>query len=144
MRRFPALMRLSAPQLQWMRATLQADPEAKAMPYLPNLLKAWDRGYDVVLRSAPSLVVSMSPAHDRNGMVSLTLALSYLELAAPLYGLGTCWAGLLQGAMMASPGIKQMVGIPDDYPHHYPMMIGYSDARYYRLIERKKPKISWY
>jgi nitroreductase len=76
-------------------------------------------------------------------IVDVTLALSYLELAAPRYGLGTCWAGLLQGAMLADPALKQAVGIPQDYPYHFPLMIGYSRVRYYRLPERQPPVIHW-
>ena len=76
-------------------------------------------------------------------MVDLTLALSYLELAAPAQGLGTCWAGLLQGAMLANPALKEAVGIPAEYPFHYPLMIGYAQVRYYRLPERRAPKIHW-
>ena len=52
-------------------------------------------------------------------------------------------AGLLQGAMLASPSLKQAVGIPRDYPFHYPIMIGYVNVRYYRLPERQAPKIHW-
>ncbi len=134
---------LSAQVIGWMRAILKADPQPAAMPYIPKLVSAWDSGADTVLRGAPCLVVAMAPDHDRNGMVNLTLALSYLELAASGMGLGTCWAGLLQGAIMSNPALKQAVGIPEGYPHHYPMMIGYSNARYHRLPARKTPKISW-
>jgi len=66
-----------------------------------------------------------------------------MELAAPSLGLGTCWAGLLQGALLSNKPLKSAVGIPEAFPHHYPMMIGYSKARYCRLHERKKPKIMW-
>jgi hypothetical protein len=45
--------------------------------------------------------------------------------------------------MLASPSLKQEVGIPPDYPFHYPMMIGYANVRYYRLPERQAPKIHW-
>ena len=31
------------------------------------------------------------------------------------------------------------VGIPADYPHHYPMMIGFAKPRYCRLPQRKAP-----
>ncbi len=127
----------------WMQDLLKADPEAKAMPYLPMLIQAWEAGVDVILRDAPCLVVAMAPKHDNNGMVNLTLALSYLELAAPVFKLGTCWAGLLQGAIAANPALKAEVGIPEDYPHHYPMMIGYAKVRYQRLPVRKAPKITW-
>lgn len=137
------LHELSGQVIQWMRGIMEADPQCKALPYIPMLVKAWDDGADAVLRSAPCLVTAMAPAHDRNGMVNLTLALSYLELAAPVFGLGTCWAGLLQGAMLSNPALKQAVGIPQNYPHHYPMMMGYSKAHYYRLPERRPPKIAW-
>jgi nitroreductase len=76
-------------------------------------------------------------------MVDLTLALSYLDLMAPTMGLGTCWAGLLQGALLSSPDLKQKLGLPAEYPYHYPMMLGYPRFQYHRLPERKPPKITW-
>jgi nitroreductase len=76
-----------------------------------------------------------------NGTVDLTIALSYLDLFAPVLGLGTCWAGLLQGAMLNVPAVKSAVGIPELYPHHYPIMVGYPEFGFHRLPERKVPKI---
>lgn len=134
--------KISGGVIGWMR-DLVADPKATVMPYMPLLVQGWDAGMDTILRSAPCLVVAMAPAEARNGMVDLTLALSYLELAAPLYGLGTCWAGLLQGALMSVPELKQQVGIPADYSFFYPMMMGYAKTRYYRLPQRKAPNITW-
>jgi nitroreductase/NAD-dependent dihydropyrimidine dehydrogenase PreA subunit len=128
--------------IEWMRGVLQ-DPKATVMPYYPLLVQAWDAGVDSVLRSAPCLVTAMAPGPASVRMIDLTLALSYLELAAPLHGLGTCWAGLLQAAMLAHPALKEAVGIPTDYPFHFPLMIGYSKVRYYRLPERKPPIIHW-
>ncbi len=137
------LHQLAEAVVAWMRALLAADPGATARPYLPRLVKGWDAGRDTVLWDAPCLIVAMAPAADRTGMVNLSLALSYLELAAPAYGLGTCWAGVLQGAIMSVPGIKSAVGIPDHYPSYYPMILGYSKVRYHRLPERRAPKILW-
>jgi nitroreductase/NAD-dependent dihydropyrimidine dehydrogenase PreA subunit len=126
--------------IDWMRSLLQ-DPKSQVMPYYPLLVNAWEAGIDSILRSAPCLVAAMAPGPAPNRMVDLTLALSYLELAAPQYGLGTCWAGLLQGAMLANPSLKQAVGVPQDYPFYYPMMIGYANVHYYRLPARLTPKI---
>lgn len=137
------LKALSARVIDWMRQLMQESGKG-LLPYMPNLVKAWDKGFDSILRSAPCLVVAMAPVTSSNGMVDLTLALSYLELAAPQFGLGTCWAGLLQGALLALPELKQDMGIPDDFRYHYPLMIGYSAARYYRLPKRKTPKITWW
>jgi nitroreductase/NAD-dependent dihydropyrimidine dehydrogenase PreA subunit len=136
------LRAVSGQVIAWMRGILK-NPQITAMPYYPLLVHAWDAGSDSILRGAPCLVTAMAPAAARNGMVDLTLALAYLELAAPLHDLGTCWAGLLQGAMMANPDLKQAVGIPQDYPFHYPMMIGYAQVRYHRLPQRKAPKVRW-
>jgi len=136
------LRAISGQVIDWMRSLLQ-NPNSVVMPYHHLLVKAWDAGVDTVLRSATCLVTAMAPGPVPYRMVDLTLALSYLELAATKYGLGTCWAGLLQGAMLANPSLKQAVGIPHDYPFHFPMMIGYSKMVYYRLPERQSPKIHW-
>jgi len=111
------------------------------MPYMPLLVKRWDAGIDTILRSAPCLVVAMAPGGARNGMVDLTLALCYLVLTAPGYSLGTCWAGLLQGAHISIPGLREQVGIAVDDPFHYPMMIGYAKSCYCRLPQRKAPRL---
>jgi nitroreductase len=76
-----------------------------------------------------------------NGLGDVTLALSYLDLMAPTMGLGTCWAGLLYGAMLTVPSIKEAVGVPANHPYHYPIMLGYPAAKYYRVPERRTPKI---
>jgi len=127
----------------WIRFILEKGPEAARAPYFPAMVKAWDKGFDRILRNAPVLLVAHAPKEALNGMVDLTLALSYLELAAPTMGLGTCWAGLLQGALLSRPQIKEALGLPENHPHHYPMMLGYNKLRYYRLPERKPPKIVW-
>ncbi|EFK11728.1 nitroreductase family protein [delta proteobacterium NaphS2] len=129
--------------VDWMRFILEKDPQAARAPYFPTIVKAWDKGFDRILRNAPVLLVAHTPKDEPNGMVDLTLALSYLELAAPTMGLGACWAGALQGAILSQPQIKEALGLPENHPHHYPMMLGYSKLRYYRLTERKPPKIVW-
>lgn len=129
--------------VDWMRAEFQKNPQSPRASYMPMIVAAWDVGYDAVLRGAPALVVASAPKEVGNGMVDLTIALSYLDLAAPILGLGTCWAGLLQGALLGSPPLKQAVGIPAGHPYHYPMMLGYPRARYFRLPERKPPKITF-
>jgi nitroreductase/NAD-dependent dihydropyrimidine dehydrogenase PreA subunit len=134
---------IAALVIDWMKGVLEKDQQPSYAPYMPTVAGAWDMGYDAVLRHAPGLIVAYAPKEAGNGMVDVTLALSYLELAAPSYGMGTCWAGMLQGAMRSQPSIKAALGLSDDYPFHYPMMIGYPKARYFRLPERKAPKIVW-
>jgi nitroreductase len=127
----------------WARDLLAKDSQASKLPYIPSIVAAWDAGYDAVLRGAPAMVVASAPKEDLNGTVNLTLALSYLELAAPSMGLGTCWAGILNRALLGWPPLQKAIGLPEDHTHHYPMMLGYPRAKYFRMPERKQPKITW-
>jgi nitroreductase/NAD-dependent dihydropyrimidine dehydrogenase PreA subunit len=128
--------------VEWMRKALAKAPES-VPPYFPLIVGAWDMGYNSVTWSAPALVVASAPEAATTGMVDVTLALSYLDLAAPKLGLGTCWAGLVEGALQASLAVREAVGLPEGHPYHYPMMIGYPKPKYSRVPERKAPKITW-
>jgi nitroreductase/NAD-dependent dihydropyrimidine dehydrogenase PreA subunit len=128
--------------VDWMRKVLEKAPQS-APPYMPVVVGSWDRGFDAVLRDAPVLVVASAPKEAGNGMVDVTLALSYFELAAPTLGLGTCWAGLLEGALLSSSAAREALGLPEGHPYHYPMMVGYPRTKYYRLPRRKTPGITW-
>jgi nitroreductase/NAD-dependent dihydropyrimidine dehydrogenase PreA subunit len=136
------LLKLSALVIDWMRESLSQNA-TNVPPYLPRLIDAWEAGHDPVLRNAPTVVLGMVNKDARNGLVDTTIAQTYLELAAPQFGLGTCWAGLLQGAMLNWPPVKEAMAVTDDYPFHYPMMVGYNNFRYYRMPERKPPLITW-
>jgi len=132
---------IAAMTVEWLRELVKDPRVIAASPYLSRAVAGWDSGNDTVLRDAPAVVIASAPKEAMNGTVDLILALSYLDLLAPAMKLGTCWAGLLQGAILNSPAIKQAVGIPESHPHHYPLMLGYPDATYYRLPERRTPKI---
>jgi nitroreductase/NAD-dependent dihydropyrimidine dehydrogenase PreA subunit len=135
--------RLASMTIDWIRQCLKDRP-ATVYGRFPSIVAEWDSGSDSVLRNAPILVVASAPREAANGLVDITLALCYLDLLAPTIGLGTCWAGLLQGALLSSPSLREIVGIPAQHSHHYPMMLGYPKIkRYFRLPERKPPKISF-
>ncbi len=127
----------------WMKHELEKEDTALKASYMPNIVAAWEFGYDAILRSAPGLIVASAPKEAGNGLVDISIALAYLELAAPSMGLGTCWAGLLQGALLSWDPLKEAIGLPTGHRYHYPMMIGYAKPKYYRLPERKPPRITF-
>jgi nitroreductase/NAD-dependent dihydropyrimidine dehydrogenase PreA subunit len=128
--------------VEWMRKLVAKAPQA-VPPYIPMMIGAWDMGYNSVTWSAPALIVASAPQEAPTGMVDVSLALCYLELAAQTLGLGTCWAGVLEGALQGSAKVRESVGLPEGHPYHFPMMIGYPKRKYSRLPERKAPKITW-
>jgi nitroreductase/NAD-dependent dihydropyrimidine dehydrogenase PreA subunit len=113
------------------------------LEYLTPIFKSWETGHDSILWNAPALVVASAPKHASTGMVDVCIALSYLDLLAPTMGLGTCWAGLLQHAIISSPTLKDFLGVPADHPHLFPMVLGYPKAKYYQLPGRKPPRITF-
>lgn len=134
---------LSQETINWMERVIKAQPDSSAADYFRPVVTRWSTGYDGILRTAQTLIVPSGPKENANGLVDLSIALAYLELAAPPLGVGTCWAGLLRGAMLATPKLVESMGLPEGHTWFYPMMIGYPKFKYYRLPERKAPVIHW-
>ena len=134
---------LSRETINWMKQVIEALPGSPAADYFRPVVARWNTGYDGILRTAQSLIVASAPKENTNGLVDLSIALTYLELAALSLGLGTCWAGLLRAAMLATPELVESMGLPEGHTWFYPMMIGYPKFKYLRLPERKVPVIHW-
>ena len=134
---------LSQETINWMERVIEAQPDSPAADYFRPVVARWAAGYDGILRTAQTLIVPSAPEESANGLVDLSIALAYLELAALPLGLGTCWAGLLRGAMLATPRLAESMGLPEGHTWYYPMMIGYPKFKYHRLPERKPPVIHW-
>lgn len=137
------MMEFSEMTVNWMRGVMASQPDSPAATYFVPMVEGWDKGQDRILRTAPCLIVASAPKEASFGQVDSSIALTYLELAALPLGLGTCWAGLLQGAMLATPALVEKIGLPKGHTAHYPMMIGYPKFKYHRLPERKQPPIHW-
>lgn len=129
--------------VRWMEWMIKEQPEmAKAM-FLVPLVRAWQKGHDGIGRGAPAIISTYSPESDRFAPMSSTIALSYLELAAPSLNLGTCWAGYMNMSAAQSPAMKQAMGLPADSKIHGMVLIGHPQFKYYRLPLRKAPEITW-
>jgi nitroreductase/NAD-dependent dihydropyrimidine dehydrogenase PreA subunit len=137
------LERLSQETINWMESVIQAQPDSPPADYFRPVVARWAGGYDGILRTAQTLVVPSAPKESANGLVDLSIALTYLELAALPFGVGTCWAGLLRAAMLATPELVESMGLPEGHGWFYPMMIGYPKFKYHRLPERNAPVIHW-
>ena len=134
---------LSQETINWMKQVIEAQPDSPAADYFRPFVARWASGYDGILRTAQTLIIASAPKESNNGLVDLSISLTYLELAALPLGVGTCWAGLLRAAMLATPELVKSMGLPDGHTWFYPMMIGYPKFKYQRLPERKAPVIHW-
>lgn len=110
---------------------------------LAALVAAWDDGRDPFTRGATALVVALAPASYPLGVVDGTIALSYLEAAAPAFGLGACWAGLLMMAAPHWPPLQAALALPDGHALQGAMMLGVPRYRYHRLPARRATAVDW-
>lgn len=137
------LKTIAAQTVDCLRHIVATQHRATYPAYFPMILAGWDKGFDVILRGAPSLIVASAPQANPSGLVDVSLALSYLELFAVPMGLGTCWAGLVRRALTIWKPIQETIGLPEGHVHYYSMMLGHPQFKYHRLPERREPVISW-
>jgi nitroreductase/NAD-dependent dihydropyrimidine dehydrogenase PreA subunit len=135
------LQKIAGMTIECFRREINEKPQL--LEYLTPIFKSWEAGLDSILWNAPVLVVASAPTQASTGMVDLCIALSYLDLLAPVMGLGACWAGLLQHAIISSPALKDFLCVPDGHPHLFPIVLGYPKVKYYQLPGRKPPRITF-
>ncbi len=111
--------------------------------YVPEIVKNWDLGKDEILWNAPAVIIASTPSWVESGKEDLILALSYLDIAAPSMGLGTCWTGSFAGSIALSPTLKKELCLTGSNTHYYSMVLGYPKFKHFRMVQRKEPKIRW-
>ncbi|THB74931.1 MAG: ferridoxin [Gammaproteobacteria bacterium] len=127
--------------VDWMKKVIQINQDYAG--YYQGLINSWEKGHDNVLRGAPALVVTVAPNDAQIGVEDGSTAISYLELAAPSFDLGTCWAGYFYFASNASQDIKKYLNISKEDKCVGAAMIGYPKYKYYRIPKRKPVEIEW-
>ena len=95
------------------------------------------------LRIGPHVVVAHSQKQERSAPAAGTIALAHLELAAPSFGLGACWAGYFNAAANLWPPMLEALNLPEGHVSFGAMMVGYPKYKYQRLPLRNEAKIIW-
>jgi nitroreductase/NAD-dependent dihydropyrimidine dehydrogenase PreA subunit len=134
--------RLAGLVVDWMRHGLPAQAAA-AQRNTSRYLGLWDAGTDVICRGTPHLIVASAAAEPPASGTDCIIALTYLELAAPSFGLGACWAGFFMAAARQWAPLRQALDLPDGHVPYGAMMLGYPRFRYHRLPLRNEARVSW-
>ena len=137
------LHNLAAVVVDWMRWLTVNMPDFAAAMHVERTIGRWKAGVDVVLRGAPAVIVAHAEKDNRMAPAACTLALAYLELAAPGMDLGCCWAGYFNAAATLFPPMAQALQLPEGHQSFGAMMVGYPKYSYHRLPLRKAPRITW-
>ena len=136
------VVQLTALAVDWMRNAIgEKNPMAEAYQ-MAGIVRAWDNGVDIISRGAPALIITHGPEAYPIMTIDSAIALSYLDLAAPPLGLGSCWAGFFMAAAGSWPPLAEALNLPEGHKSFGAMMVGYPKYRYHRLPMRNEAKVS--
>ncbi len=135
--------RLAGLVVEWMRGVIAEKPKVAAALSFTRVAAAWESGLERVCRGAPHLIVAHADRNYGFGAEDTALALSYIELYAPVLGLGTCWAGYFYSAVNAYPPLFEALKLPARHKAFGALMVGHPAFRYQRLVPRTPPRVTW-
>ena len=108
------------------------------------LISQWESGVDRICRNAPQLVFAFASDEIGSASADCHIALSYLELALPGFGLGSCWAGYLHYAVLQWPALAEELNFPKNHTCHGALMVGIPKLKYYRAPQRNRPVVHYH
>lgn len=135
--------RLTGLAVDWMRTIMVSDAPINAYFNFEGIIRSWDKGNDPVCRKAPHLVVAYGHRESLVAGTDAIIALAHLEIAAPSFGLGTCWAGFFQMAATRWEPLQRALDLPADHLPVHAMMLGYPLLRYQRPPKRNPLTVAW-
>jgi nitroreductase/ferredoxin len=128
--------------VDWMR-TIQNSPHPLAN-YVPGIIAEWDKGMDHICRNAPHLIFSHLPQNEFiDDRTDAIIALSYFDIAAPAFGLGTCWAGFIRMAVDSYEPLQKALALTEGRKIGYGMMFGYPAHKIGAIPRRNEADITW-
>jgi nitroreductase len=90
---------------------------------------------------APVLVIILGNRNAPTAVYDCAMAAQTMMLAAQSMGIGSCWIGAAQRALMDEQLLKEL-GAPDGYIHVAPLIFGYPKGET-KAPERIEPKVVW-
>ena len=127
--------------VQWMKTLVGSSHPMSG--HVPGLIRAWEAGNDVICRGAPHLLVAHIPEGNPVASVDAIIAMAHFDVAAPAFGIGTCWAGFVSMAAASYEPLQKEIGIPGGRKFAYAMLFG--NPQYVpRGIPRRNPvQVAW-
>ena len=133
--------RVASLTIDWMR-TIQNTSHPLA-DYVPAIISTWDSGLDLICHNAPHLLFAHVPIEPIDDPTEAIIALTHFDIAAPAFGIGTCWAGFVKMAIDNYKPLKDLLSIPEERKAACPMLFGYSSYKITSIPRRNPVNITW-
>ena len=111
--------------------------------YVPAIISTWDSGLDLICHNAPHLLFAHVPIEPIDDPTEAIIALTHFDIAAPAFGIGTCWAGFVKMAIDNYKPLKDLLSIPEERKAACPMLFGYSSYKITSIPRRNPVNITW-
>ena len=111
----------------------------------PEIAALYERGYNVVMGNANTLILAYARTDSINPFTDTALALYNVELMLQSQGIGTCWAGYLMRMCNQVPAVRDILKLPEGCQFYGALMVGYPENEEYLHIpnRHKQPNIQW-
>lgn len=129
--------------IQWLEEASKNGWYRELDSFLPELIRKWENGIDLITHDAPCIIIAHTPKTSPMFYTDAVIALSYLDIVAPVFGIGTCWAGLVRKACENSPRVQKIIGIPTDHVVQHAMLAGYPALKHRQVPHRQVARITW-
>lgn len=127
--------------IEWMKNLLNTAHPMSG--YVPMLISAWEQGNDVICRGAPHLLFAHIPEGNPVAVVDAIIALTHFDVAAPAFGISTCWAGFVAAAAISYEPLQKELDLPAGRKSAYAMMFGHPQYKIYGIPRRKPLEVMW-
>jgi nitroreductase/NAD-dependent dihydropyrimidine dehydrogenase PreA subunit len=127
--------------IEWMKTLVNSTHPMSG--YVPMFIAAWEGGNDVICRGAPHLLFAHIPEGNPVASVDAIIALTHVDVAAPAFGIGTCWAGFVAMAAVSHEPLIRQLCLPAGRKCAYAMMFGYPQYKVYGIPRRKNLEVTW-
>lgn len=135
--------RLTGIMIDWMRGVRDSDSPVTRHFDFDRMIRSWEKGNDPLCRNAPHLIIAHSREKALTARVDAIIALTCLDIAAPAFGLGACWAGFFHFAVTQWPPLREALALPAGHQFEYALMLGYPAIRYQRPPRRNRMSVTW-
>jgi len=137
------VQRICGLTVEWARNVCKDQPDHPLATVLSMIISMWGKGVDLISHGSPHLVIAYGDRDYPPGFTDSIIAMTQFDLVAPAFGLGTCWAGIIQIAADSSPEFSKELGLSPDEKSHYVMMAGYPLYEVKRIPQRKAANVAW-
>ncbi|MBU1537660.1 nitroreductase family protein [Myxococcota bacterium] len=134
--------RVAGLTIDWMRSII--DTEHPLAPYAPFIIEKWDGGGDPICHGAPHLLFAHIPGTDgADDPTEAVIAMTHVDIAAPAFGVGTCWAGFVKMAADTYGPLQEVLTLPEGRRIGCAMMFGVPRHPVVSIPRRNPAVITW-